>query len=59
MSYTEVYAVMARPIPPTPILSGEDAKEFLRLTRQEEAHPNPKRLKFLRECYETYLHFEK
>lgn len=46
---------MARPIEPTPILSGKDAEKFLELTRDAELHPDPKRAKFLKECYELYL----
>ena len=46
---------MAKPIEPTPILSGEDARRFVRLTLEEEKHPNPKRIKFLQNCYALHL----
>jgi hypothetical protein len=46
---------MARPIEPTPTLYGEDARRFLQRMREEEENPDPKRLKFLKECYEFYL----
>ena len=50
---------MAKPIEPTPILKGEDAKEFLRLTLQEERKPSVEKAKFLRQCYQTFLKFKK
>ncbi len=46
---------MARPIEPTPELKGEDARRFIRDMQWAETHPDPKRAKFLKECYELYL----
>ncbi len=50
---------MAKPIEPTPILKGEDAREFLRLTHEEERNPSMEKAKFLQKCYLTYLKFKK
>ena len=38
---------MAKPIEPTPVLTGEDAKEFLKLTKQEEETVNASKARFL------------
>jgi len=45
---------MAKPIEPTPVLSGKDAEAFLSSTKQEERMPDKKRLNFLEECYRAY-----
>jgi len=45
---------MAKPIEPTPVLKGEDAKEFLKLTFEAEKKPDQKRAKFLQECFLLY-----
>ncbi len=50
---------MARPISPTPVLEGEDAKNFLALTRAEEKKPSQKKAQFLQDCYMTYLKYKK
>ncbi len=46
---------MAKPIESTPILKGQDAKDFVRLTQEEEQKPNKKTAEFLQGCYLTYL----
>lgn len=38
---------MAKPIRATPVLRGEDAKQFLRKMIAEQEHPNPNRIKFI------------
>ncbi len=48
---------MAKPIEPTPVLKGQDAEEFIRLTRQEEVSPSREKAQFLHKCYHTYLKF--
>jgi hypothetical protein len=48
---------MAKPIEPTPTLSGEDAEEFIRQMRIEERTVNPQKAKFLQKCYLTYLKY--
>ncbi len=50
---------MAKPIEPTPVLSGEDAKEFRRLTQEEERKVNPKKAEFLQNCFNLYQKFKK
>jgi hypothetical protein len=45
---------MARPIEPTPIIYGEDARRIIEEAKREEEHPDPKRIAFLRQCKETY-----
>jgi len=50
---------MAKPIEPTPVLTGEDAKEFLKLTKQEEETVNVNKARFLQECLSTYQRFKK
>lgn len=46
---------MAKPIEPTPILKGEDAKRFYDDLDQAEAKPDPKKAKFIKECVELFL----
>ena len=45
---------MAKPIEPTPMLSGEDAREFLKLTLEAERKPDAAKAKFLKECFLFY-----
>jgi len=45
---------MAKPIEPTPILEGDDAKRFIQDLKREEENPSPERVKFLKKCIETY-----
>jgi len=45
---------MARPIEPTPILKGEDAKRFYEDLDQAESKPSLKKAKFIKECIELY-----
>ncbi len=49
---------MAKPIEPTPILAGEDAKKFIQITLAEDANPNLKNARFLHECFALYLKFK-
>ena len=44
---------MARPIEPTPIIYGEDARQIIEEAKHEEEHPDPKRIAFLRQCKEV------
>jgi hypothetical protein len=48
---------MARPIEPTPILSGDDAKRFMKSI--ENLRYSSKKEKFLRECDEVYRSVKK
>jgi len=48
---------MAKPIQPTPILEGKDAERFLEIMLKEQANPNPKRIKFIREALESFKNF--
>ena len=41
---------MAKPIQPTPILSGEDAKRFLENMAKEQETPSPTRVSFIKEA---------
>ena len=41
---------MARPIESTPTLRGEEAIRFLKEVFEEQKHPSPERIKFLREA---------
>lgn len=45
---------MAKPIEPTPQITGKDAEKFLKLTSQAESTPNPTHAKFLEECRKIY-----
>lgn len=45
---------MAKPIEPTPILRGEDAKRFDEVLAQEERKPNKKRIDFIKESIEVF-----
>jgi hypothetical protein len=45
---------MAKPIEPTPILEGKDAERFLRSMLNEQSHPDPKRLDFLKEAMASF-----
>ncbi len=45
---------MAKLIAPTPILKGEDAELFYKLTEQAEANPNVEKAKFVKDCIELY-----
>lgn len=42
---------MAKAIEPTPMLTGRDAANFLRLTAAAELRPDKKRADFLKECF--------
>lgn len=44
---------MARPIEPTPTLTGKDAERFIENMIKEEKNPNPRRIAFLREARNT------
>lgn len=46
--------MMARPIEPTPILRGEDAKRFYEDLDRAEANPDPKKAAFIKECIEIF-----
>jgi hypothetical protein len=46
---------MAKPIEPTPILRGEDAKRFYEDLDRTESNPSPKKASFIKECVEIYL----
>ena len=48
---------MAKPIEPTPILRGEDARRFLESMYKEQTNPDPKRLEVLRKAREAAKHF--
>ena len=48
---------MAKPIAPTPILDGKDAKRFLEIMLKEQVDPDPKRIKFIREALESSKKF--
>lgn len=41
---------VAKPIQPTPILFGEDAKRFLETMAKEQETPSPARIAFIREA---------
>ena len=43
-------AYVAKPIQPTPILSGEDAKRFLENMIKEQDTPSPIRVAFIKEA---------
>jgi hypothetical protein len=45
---------MAKPIEPTPILEGKDAERFLQSMLNEQSHPDPKRLDFLKEAMASF-----
>ncbi|MCX6772050.1 MAG: hypothetical protein NTX79_08450 [Candidatus Micrarchaeota archaeon] len=49
---------MAKPIEPTPVLEGKNAENFLEQTRIEESAVNPKKAKFLHECFDIYQKFK-
>ena len=48
----EIY--VAKPIEPTPQLTGKDAEEFVQLTKRAETTPDPEKAKFLEECRKIY-----
>jgi hypothetical protein len=41
---------MAKPIEPTPIIGGEDAKRFIENMIAEQSHPDQKRVAVIREA---------
>ncbi len=41
---------MAKPIEPTPEITGKDAEKFLRLTQRAQETPDPEKAKFLEDC---------
>jgi len=45
---------MAKPIEPTPEITGKDVEEFLQLTKYAEITPDPEKTKFLDECRKIY-----
>lgn len=45
---------MAKPIEPTPVIKGEDAKRFDEVLAQEERQPNQKRINFIKKSIEVY-----
>lgn len=49
---------MARPIEPTPVLTGKDAEEFLKEV-SEVQEPSPETLRNLEKCVELFHHFYK
>lgn len=46
--------MVAKPIAPTPVLEGKDAQLFLEQLEKDRTVPNPEKVKFLKECMETY-----
>ncbi|MBI5159493.1 hypothetical protein HY992_05215 [Candidatus Micrarchaeota archaeon] len=50
---------MAKPIQPTPILSGEDAKRFLENMAREQEAPSLARVAFIREALSDSRKFVK
>ncbi len=55
--FRNIYSVnkMAKPIEPTPILKGEDAKKFYEELERAESSPSPKKAQFIKECVNLYL----
>ncbi|MFH1247270.1 MAG: hypothetical protein V1644_02720 [Candidatus Micrarchaeota archaeon] len=45
---------MAKPIEPTPILKGEDAKRFYEELENAEANPSITKSQFVKECISLY-----
>ena len=45
---------MAKPIEPTPILKGEDAKRFYEDLERAESNPSSEKAKFVKDCIELY-----
>lgn len=45
---------MAKPIAPTPVLGGEDARKFFEQLEKDDSVPNPEKVAFLKECREVY-----
>ncbi|HIH19733.1 TPA: hypothetical protein HA244_00510 [Candidatus Micrarchaeota archaeon] len=45
---------MAKPIEPTPEITGKDADEFVELTKRAEVTLDPQKTKFLDECRKIY-----
>ena len=45
---------MAKPIEPTPVIRGVDAKRIREDMRREETRPDPDRVAYLRHCKEVY-----
>ncbi len=46
---------MAKPIEPTPILKGEDAKRFYEELDRAESSPSSKKAQFIKECVDIYM----
>ncbi|MBI5159619.1 hypothetical protein HY992_05870 [Candidatus Micrarchaeota archaeon] len=46
---------MAKPIEPTPILRGENAKKFYKDLENAESSPSFEKAKFVKECIELYF----
>ena len=49
---------MAKPIQPTPTLSGKDAERFLEKMLKEQTNPDPERIKIIRQALENFKKFE-
>ncbi len=45
---------MAKAIEPTPILKGQDAELFYKLTEAAEKNPDTKKAAFVKECIAVY-----
>ena len=46
---------MAKPIEPTPILKGEDAKNFYEDLERADSSPSLKKAQFIKECIDLYM----
>ncbi|MDD4878111.1 MAG: hypothetical protein PHO02_03685 [Candidatus Nanoarchaeia archaeon] len=44
---------MAKPIPATPTLRGEDARRFVKAMIKEQTNPDPKRIALIRKALRT------
>lgn len=49
---------MAKPIEPTPVIKGKDAKKIIEEMRREEKSPDPERVAYLRHCKDVYRKWE-
>lgn len=50
---------VAKPIEPTPILTGEDAKKFLDNMLKEQETPSPKRVELIDEALKDFKKYNK
>jgi len=50
---------MAKPIRPTPVLTGKDAERFVRTMVREEKNPSPDRVRAIKRVLKNFDYFEK